>query len=127
MPKPLRLLAIAGSLCRDSFNRKLLKTLVRGAEEAGAGVDVIDLREFSLPVYHAEIEAAGMPPAVHALQARLAPCEGLLIATPEYNGSMPALVQNTLDWMSQAQPDGKSGTARFAARDAARGRSAVCR
>ena len=110
----VRLLAFAGSLRRESFNRKLLKTLARGAEEAGAEVDRIDLREFSLPVYDAEIEAAGMPPAVHALQARLAACAGLLIATPEYNGSMPALIKNTLDWMSRAQPDGRPGTALFA-------------
>jgi NAD(P)H-dependent FMN reductase len=108
-----RLLAFAGSLRRESFNRKLLKTLARGAEEAGAEVDVIDLREFSLPIYDAEIEAVGMPSAVHALQARMAACAGLLIATPEYNGSMPALVKNTLDWMSRAQADGRSGTALF--------------
>lgn len=113
MPDTVRLLAFAGSLRRESFNRKLLLTLARGAEDAGAEVDRIDLREFSLPVYDAEIEAEGMPAAVHALQARMAACAGLLIATPEYNGSMPALVKNTLDWMSRAQADGRSGTALF--------------
>ncbi|MGL6290982.1 MAG: NADPH-dependent FMN reductase [Silanimonas sp.] len=113
MPETARLLAFAGSLRRESFNRKLLLTLARGAEDAGAEVDRIDLREFSLPVYDAEIEAEGMPAAVRALQARMAACAGLLIATPEYNGSMPALVKNTLDWMSRAQADGRPGTALF--------------
>jgi chromate reductase, NAD(P)H dehydrogenase (quinone) len=113
MEGPVRLLAFAGSLRRESFNRRLVRTLVQGAEQAGAEVTLLDLREHALPVYDGDIEAAGMPEAVRALQALLAGHDGLLISTPEYNGSMPALVKNTLDWISRPLADGRSGTTLF--------------
>ena len=113
MTAPIRLLAFAGSLRSGSFNRRLIHTLAQGAADAGAEVDLIQLRDFPLPVYDGDIEAAGMPENVRALQARLAAADGLLIATPEYNGSMPALVKNTLDWISRPQADGSDGTRLF--------------
>ena len=113
MERPVRLLAFAGSLRSASFNRRLVHVLAAGAREAGAEVELIELRDHSLPIYDGDIEAAGMPDTVHRLQAMLAAADGLLIATPEYNGSMPALVKNTLDWMSRAQPDGRSGEELF--------------
>ncbi len=113
MSAEVRLLAFAGSLRSASFNRRLVRTLVRGAEDAGAAVTLIALRDYLLPVYDGDLEEAGMPEAVRALQALLAAQDGLLIATPEYNGSMPALVKNTLDWISRPLPDGRSGTALF--------------
>lgn len=100
-PRP-RLLAFAGSLRAASYNRRLVPLLALGAREAGADVDLIELRDYPLPVYDGDIEAAGMPENVHRLQALMAASDGLLISTPEYNGSMPALVKNTLDWMSRA-------------------------
>lgn len=113
MTADVRLLAFAGSLRRESFNRRLVRTLVRGAEDAGAAVTLIDLRDYPLPVYDGDLETEGMPEAVRALQSLLAAQDGLLIATPEYNGSMPALVKNTLDWISRPLPDGRSGTTLF--------------
>lgn len=109
----VRLFAFAGSLRHASHNRRLLGELADGARTAGAEVDVVDLREFALPLYDAGIEAEGMPAAVRALQQRLAACQGLLVATPEYNGSVPALVKNTLDWISRPQADGGDGVALF--------------
>jgi NAD(P)H-dependent FMN reductase len=109
----VRLLAFAGSLRRASFNRRLLGEMADGARAAGAEVDVIDLRELRLPLYDAETEAAGMPDAARALQQRLGACQGLLLATPEYNGSPPALVKNTLDWISRPQADGRDGVVLF--------------
>ena len=113
MDRPVRLLAFAGSLRSASFNRRLIHVLAAGARDAGAEVNLIELREHALPIYDGDIEAAGIPETVHRLQAMLAAADGLLIATPEHNGSMPALVKNTLDWMSRAQPDGRSGTELF--------------
>ncbi len=113
MTADVRLLAFAGSLRRESFNRRLIRTLARGAGEAGAAVMLIDLRDYLLPVYDGDLEAEGMPDAVRELQTLMAAHDGLLIATPEYNGSMPALVKNTLDWISRPLPDGRSGTALF--------------
>jgi NAD(P)H-dependent FMN reductase len=107
------LLAFAGSLRQGSYNRRLIHVLVEGARAAGAEVTLIELRDYALPVYDGDIEAAGMPEAVRQLQALMASHDGLLISTPEYNGSMPALVKNTLDWISRPTDAGGSGVALF--------------
>jgi len=109
-----RLLAFAGSLREGSYNRRLIPVLAEGARIAGAEVTLIELRDYPLPVYDGDIEAAGMPDNVRRLQQLLREHDGLLISTPEYNGSMPALVKNTLDWISRPMENGKSGTTLFA-------------
>jgi chromate reductase len=113
MAESVRLLAFAGSLRTGSFNRRLIHTLVEGAREAGAEVTHLELREHPLPIYDGDIETAGMPEAVRRWQQLMREHDGLLISTPEYNGSMPAIVKNTLDWISRPMEDGKSGTALF--------------
>lgn len=113
MSEPIRLLAFAGSLRAGSYNRKLIRTLEAGARVAGAEVTHLELRDYPLPIYDGDIEAAGMPEAVRLLQQRMRDHDGLLISTPEYNGSMPALVKNTLDWISRPMADGTSGTTLF--------------
>lgn len=113
MSQAPRLLAFAGSLRTGSFNRRLIRVLVAGGRAAGAEVDLIELRDYPLPVYDGDIEAAGMPEVVRTLQTMMGDHDGLLIATPEYNGSMPALVKNTLDWISRPMADGRMGTALF--------------
>ncbi|MBN7136683.1 hypothetical protein A7A76_18190 [Lysobacter enzymogenes] len=114
VPAAPRLLAFAGSLRSGSYNRRLIPVLAEGARAAGAQVSLIELRDYSLPVYDGDIEAEGMPENARRLQELMAQHDGLLISTPEYNGSMPALVKNTLDWISRPLPDGRSGTALFA-------------
>lgn len=109
MPMP-RLLAFAGSLRQQSYNRRLVRVLAAGTAAAGGSTTVIDLKDYALPLYDGDIEAAGMPAPVRALQALFAQHDGLLIATPEYNGSLPALVKNTLDWVSRPLEDGSPGT-----------------
>lgn len=111
-PSP-RLLAFAGSLRQASYNRRLVPVLAEGARLAGARVELIDLRDFPLPVYDGDLEAAGMPGEVRALQALMDGHDGLLVSTPEYNGSIPALVKNTLDWISRPTAAGTPGTALF--------------
>jgi chromate reductase len=109
----IRLLAFAGSLRAGSYNRKLVRTLEAGARAAGAEVTHLELRDYPLPIYDGDIEAAGMPETVRRLQQVMREHDGLLISTPEYNGSMPALVKNTLDWISRPMADGTSGTTLF--------------
>lgn len=108
-----RLLAFAGSLRKDSLNRRLAVVLAEAAREAGSEITLIELRDYPLPVYDGDIEAAGMPNNVRALQKLMGEHDGLLIATPEYNGSVPALIKNTLDWISRSQTNGESGTKLF--------------
>jgi len=108
----VKLLAFAGSVRRDSFNRQALAVLVRGAASAGAAVTSIDLRNYAMPIYEADWEAEhGLPPAAAALQRLVAEHDGLLLASPEYNGFITPLLKNTLDWVSRPVPGvrGQSG------------------
>lgn len=99
----LHILGISGSLRRASFNRGLLRV----AQEAAP--DRVEIETFELndiPAYNADIEAVGDPDAVRELKERIAAADALLIATPEYNGSIPGLLKNAIDWASR--PPGKS-------------------
>lgn len=110
----IKLMAFAASTRKDAFSRKNLITLVAGARDAGVDVTVVDLADYSLPLYQGDEEAAhGMPePAVQLLDL-LSQHHGLLLATPEYNGFFPPLLKNTLDWMSRSDPSGQSGLRHF--------------
>ncbi len=103
----VRLLAFPGSARRESFNRRLLHILIRGARAAGAEVTAIEPNEFVMPLYHGDIEAnEGLPAAARSLQQLFAEHDGFLLASPEYNGFLTPLVKNTLDWVSCPLPDG---------------------
>jgi len=104
------ILALSGSSRRGSLNQKLLDQAADGARAAGAEVTSIRLSDFELPIYDADWEAEyGLPKGAQALKALLADSQGLLIATPEYNGGYTALLKNALDWMSRPNgfPSGK--------------------
>ena len=106
----IRILALSGSSRRGSLNQKLLDQAADGARAAGAEVTSIRLSDFELPIYDADWEAEyGLPKGAQALKALLADSQGLLIATPEYNGGYTALLKNALDWMSRPNgfPSGK--------------------
>jgi NAD(P)H-dependent FMN reductase len=103
----IRLLAMPGSARRDSWNRRVLTVLAQGAERAGARVTSFEPREHPLPLYDGDLESSdGLPPAAAHLQALFAEHDGLLLASPEYNGFFTPLVKNTLDWLSRPLPDG---------------------
>jgi chromate reductase len=93
-----RIVAFAGSLRRGSFNR----ALIHAAEELapdGMTIEPIEIGE--LPFYDADVEAEGDPPRVAAFKAALRQGDGILIATPEYNDGIPALLTNAIDWGSR--------------------------
>ncbi|KNZ33004.1 MAG: hypothetical protein AD742_08520 [Methylibium sp. NZG] len=96
-----RLLAFAGSARPGSFNGKLLAVATRAARELGAEVTPLDLRSLALPLYDAEIEAAGLPAGALELRWLIATHDALLIASPEYNGFPTPLLINALDWVSR--------------------------
>jgi chromate reductase len=101
MNKP-RILALAGSTRAGSYNRHLLAAAVRGAAAAGAEVTLIDLRDYALPLYDGDLEAReGLPAAAQALKDLLLAHQGLLIAAPENNGSISAVLKNAIDWASR--------------------------
>lgn len=103
MPK-VRILAVAGSLREGSYNKQLLAAGVAALVAAGAEVDVLDLREMPMPLYDGDLEdAQGLPPGAVAFKARLAAADGFLIASPEYNHSIPGTFKNALDWASRGE------------------------
>ncbi|HRP95791.1 MAG TPA: NAD(P)H-dependent oxidoreductase [Rhodocyclaceae bacterium] len=103
----VRLLAMPGSARRESFNRRVLAIMIDGARRAGADVTLFEPREHPMPLYDGDLEAAeGLPPAAVRLQQLFAAHDGLLLASPEYNGFFTPLLKNTLDWLSRPLPDG---------------------
>ena len=100
-----RILAFAGSTRRESFNKKLVAIAAQGAREAGAEVTLIDLKDFPLPLFDQDLEAEqGMPENGKKLKKLFIDHDGLLIASPEHNSSIPALLKNAIDWVSRPAP-----------------------
>ena len=97
-----KILAFAGSLRKDSYNKKMVKVAMKGAQESGADVTYIDLKDYPLPVYDQEIEdSQGLPENALKLKKLLLEHDGFLIANPEYNSSMSAAFKNMIDWVSR--------------------------
>ncbi len=94
------LLFFAGSTRALSFNRALTLEAARIAREQGVAATVLDLSELDIPLYNADLEARGTPPDVLRLKTLMHAHPGWVIASPEYNGGMTALLKNTLDWAS---------------------------
>lgn len=103
---PPRILAFAGALRTQSWNKKLIREGVKAAEAAGAEVTLIDLRDYPMPLYDGDIEAAqGLPPHARELKALMVARDGFLLSCPEYNSSITAVLKNTIDWISRPQPN----------------------
>ena len=104
---PVRVLVFSGSARPGSYNGKLAALAAQAARERGAEVTLLDLRGLTLPIYDAEIEAAGMPAGALELRRLFAQHDALLLASPEYNGFPTPLLINALDWASRpAATDG---------------------
>lgn len=96
------ILALCGSVRTGGFNKKLLDIAVAEARAQGAEVDVVDPKVLAqLPIYDQDVEAQGWPPLVKDLRERLARANGLLLASPEYNSSIPGGLKNLIDWVSR--------------------------
>ncbi len=94
----LRVLGIAGSLRAGSYNRALL----RAAQElAPEGMEIATFDLAPIPAYNADVERQGLPEPVAALKAAIRGADVLLIATSEYNRSIPGVLKNALDWASR--------------------------
>lgn len=116
-PTPSRLLVFAGSTRQASFNRKLAHAAADLARAAGAEVTLIELADFDIPIYNADLEAKGTPPDVIRLKQIMFDHPAWIICSPEYNGSYTALLKNTIDWASspvKADPAWQDGLKSFA-------------
>ena len=100
------ILAFAGSTRADSFNKKMVRVAADGARSAGAKVTLVDLRDYAMPLYDGDLEAAdGLPDAAQAFKKLMIASDGFLIGAPEYNSSISAVLKNTIDWVSRPVPD----------------------
>ena len=102
---PVNLIAFAGSLRKDSYSKQLVSLVADKARELGANVTLIDLKEYSLPMFDEDLEKEATPENLPALRELFTKADGLLIASPEYNGSFSSVLKNTLDWLSRPAQD----------------------
>jgi len=96
--RTLHILGMAGSLRSGSYNRALLDA-ARMIAPAGMELSVFDLAP--IPLYNYDIEQQGIPDSVRALKVAIRDADALLIATPEYNWSIPGVLKNAIDWASR--------------------------
>lgn len=105
-----KILAFAGSLRAESFNKKLVKIAAEGARKSGAEVTYLDLRDLPLPIFDEDLEKKdGLPANARKLKDAMLAHQGFLISSPEYNSSISAALKNAIDWASRPTtgPDGK--------------------
>ena len=97
-----RIVVLAGSARRESLNKRLARVAAaRVAALGGEGV-FLDPADYRMPLYDGDYETAnGVPGPARVLGEQVAAADGLMIASPEYNGSHPALLKNTIDWLTR--------------------------
>lgn len=114
-----KVLVFAGSTRKHSVNKKLAAVAAEMVRAAGSDVTLIDLADYPAPVYDGDLEAGeGIPQTMRDLKALIASHDAMLIVTPEYNGFVPPVLVNSLDWASRSEGQEKS-TSVFAGKKAA--------
>lgn len=99
---PLTLVGIVGSLRSGSLHRVLCEA---AAQLLPTGASLVEVPLVAVPLYDGDVEAVGDPPAVEALKDAVAAADGVIVFTPEYNRSYPAVTKNALDWLSRRPGD----------------------
>ncbi len=103
--EPLRFLVFSASLRTDSLNTRLARLAVQIIEKHGGVVDFAEMKEFDVPSFNQDTEAKnGFPPGAEQFRKRLLANDAFVISSPEYNGSMPGLLKNAIDWVSRFRP-----------------------
>jgi chromate reductase len=104
MPPAPKILVFAGSLRRDSWNKKLARLGADAVRAAGGEATLLDLAEVPMPLYDGDLEAAqGVPENAKRFKRLMMEHQGLLIASPEYNSSISGVLKNTIDWASRQE------------------------
>lgn len=104
-PEPTRFLVFSASLRAESLNTRLARLAARAIERHGGIPDVASMRDFDCPSYDQDVEDAdGIPPGAAEFRRRLEASDAFVIASPEYNGAMPGLLKNAIDWASRYRP-----------------------
>lgn len=105
----IKVLAFAGSTREDSVNKKLISETAKIARQMQADVTVVDLKDYPTPFYDEDLEIKeGMPNKAKQFQQLMLQSNVILIASPEYNGSLSAVLKNAIDWASRSVNGGGS-------------------
>ena len=108
--RDLRVLVLGASLSSTSLNNRLAAVAARMVTAKGATADLVTIEEFDMPFYDRDIEVETGPPiGAHRFCERLKASDALIVASPEYNASMPAAIKNLLDWVSRFRPQPFNG------------------
>src|SRR5437868_12270578 len=100
----VKILVIPTTLRSGSLNAKLAAVAAHALAQEGAKITRISLSDFPLPIYDGDLQTkSGVPKNAVNLKRMMAAHHGVLIVTPEYNSSVPALVKNTIDWVTRVQ------------------------
>lgn len=101
----LRILIFSASLRKDSLNTQLIRLAGQVIERNNGIVDLAHMREFDCPSYNQDMEPdQAMPTGAVAFRERILANDAFIISSPEYNGSMPGLLKNSIDWVSRFRP-----------------------
>ena len=104
-----KILAFAGSMRADSYNKKLVQEAAKIARQMDARVTVIDLKDYPMPFYDADLEREkGMPSYAKELRDLMISSDCIMISSPQYNASIPAVLKNALDWLSRDEAGNES-------------------
>ena len=107
--EPVSFLVFSASLRAGSFNTTLARLAAGTIEKHGGTVDLAAMSVFDSPSYSQEAQAQGFPPGATELRRRIDANDGFVIASPEYNGSMPGSLKNAIDWVSRFRPQPFNG------------------
>lgn len=101
----MNILLFSASLRGDSLNKKLIMIASKLIQESGHKTILLDLKEFPFPLYDQDMEGMhGLPDSVKKMSAQIEKSDALIIAIPEYNGSIPGILKNCIDWLSRLEP-----------------------
>jgi chromate reductase, NAD(P)H dehydrogenase (quinone) len=100
-----RVLVLSASRREESLNTRLARLVAATVDEAGHSSELVSMRDFDIPAYDGDEEAERrFPAAAEELRRRLEETDAFVIASPEYNASMPGLLKNAIDWVSRFSP-----------------------
>lgn len=109
-----KILVFAGSTRSASYNKQLARFAANAATAAGAEVTLLDLRDYTLPLFDEDLEEQqGLPENAKKLKALFRAHDAFIIASPEYNSSITAVLKNTIDWCSRSESDDEPALAAY--------------
>jgi chromate reductase len=101
----MKILVFAASLRKDSFNKKVARNVAEALKAMGSTTaQLVELNDYEMPIFNEDLETSGLPKKVLEFTELVKNADAVIISTPEYNGCIPPVLKNTIDWLSRPQP-----------------------